>query len=171
MTSTTCLGKSTAATGRPTHCFDTPLAILEKQKATFFFFVTVPDGIFGGSICGRYRITAVAGSVGNDRQDAGPTKGKKPAGWNPALNAGLPHVTNPVYPTASQLEFLREGSGPLGVVPTGIVKLRAFDIARCSLMHVRRARSTFLHNGLFILLRKASERLFRSTKLCFGKNF
>ncbi len=37
---------------------------------------------------------------------------------------------------------LAEGSGPLGVAPTGIVELRAFDIARCSLMHVRRARST-----------------------------
>jgi hypothetical protein len=30
-----------------------------------------------------------------------PTKGRKPAGWNPALNAGLPHVGTPVYPTAS----------------------------------------------------------------------
>ncbi len=40
------------------------------------------------------------------------------------------------------LEFLAEGSGPLGVEPTYILRARAFDIARFSVMHDRRARST-----------------------------
>ncbi len=47
---------------------------------------------------------------------------------SPAQNAGLP-----------------EGSGPLGVAPTCIVRLGALDRLRCYVMHVRRARSTFLH--------------------------
>jgi hypothetical protein len=44
---------------------------------------------------------------------------------SPAQNAGLP-----------------EGSGPLGVAPTCIVKLGALDTLRCCVTHVRRARST-----------------------------
>jgi hypothetical protein len=44
---------------------------------------------------------------------------------SPAQNAGLP-----------------EGSGPLGVAPTCIVRLRAVDTLRCCIMHDRRARST-----------------------------
>jgi hypothetical protein len=40
------------------------------------------------------------------------------------------------------LEFLPEGSGPLGVEPTCILRPRAFDPARCLMMHDRRARST-----------------------------
>ncbi len=47
---------------------------------------------------------------------------------SPAQNAGLP-----------------EGSGPLGVAPTCIVSLGALDTLRFCVMHVRRARSTFLH--------------------------
>ncbi len=47
---------------------------------------------------------------------------------SPAQNAGLP-----------------EGSGPLGVAPTCIVRLGALNTLRCCVMHVRRARSTFLH--------------------------
>jgi hypothetical protein len=44
---------------------------------------------------------------------------------SPAQNAGLP-----------------EGSGPLGVAPTCIVRLGALDTLRCCVMHVCRARST-----------------------------
>jgi hypothetical protein len=44
--------------------------------------------------------------------------------------------------TVKILEFLPEGSGPLGVAPTCIVRLVAFDTPRCCVMHVRRARST-----------------------------
>jgi hypothetical protein len=47
--------------------------------------------------------------------------------------------------TVKILEFLPEGSGPLGVAPTCIVSLGALDILRFCVMHVRRARSTFLH--------------------------
>jgi hypothetical protein len=43
---------------------------------------------------------------------------------SPAQNAGLP-----------------ESSGPLGVVPTCIVRLRAVGTLRCYVMHARRARS------------------------------
>ena len=38
-----------------------------KEKGAFFFFGTVPDGLFGGSTCGRYRKTAVAGIAGDNR--------------------------------------------------------------------------------------------------------
>ena len=51
---------------------------------------------------------------------------------SPAQNTGLP-----------------EGSGPLDVAPTCIVSLGALDTLRFCVMHVRRERSTFLHNGLF----------------------
>ena len=55
---------------------------------------------------------------------------------SPAQNAGLP-----------------ERLGPLGVVPTCIVRLIAFNTLRCSDIHARRERSTFLHKkrvpGLF----------------------
>ncbi len=34
------------------------------------------------------------------------------AGWNSALNAGLPHVTNPVNPTASNVRVFGGGVGP-----------------------------------------------------------
>jgi hypothetical protein len=44
---------------------------------------------------------------------------------SPAQNAGLP-----------------EGSGPLGVAPTCIARLRAVGTLRCCVMHARRARST-----------------------------
>ncbi len=44
---------------------------------------------------------------------------------SPAQNAGLPG-----------------GSGPLGVAPTCIVRLRADDKHRCCVMRARRARST-----------------------------
>jgi hypothetical protein len=47
--------------------------------------------------------------------------------------------------TASQLEFLTEGPGPLGVAPIGIVKLEAIDTRPRCIMHASRARSTFLH--------------------------
>ena len=57
-------------------------------------------------------------------------------------NAGLPHVGNPVYPTASNIRVFAGGVGPLGVEPTCIVKLRAVDTPRCCIMHDRRARST-----------------------------
>jgi hypothetical protein len=45
-------------------------------------------------------------------------------------------------PPPAMLEFLADGSGPLGVAPTCIVRPRAFDPARCPMMHDRRARST-----------------------------
>ncbi len=41
--------------------------------------------------------------------------------------------------------FWKNGAGPLGVGPTCILRLRAFDTPRCPMMHDRRARSTFLH--------------------------
>ena len=49
--------------------------------------------------------------------------------------------------TVKILEFLPEGSGPLGVAPTCIVRLRAVDKLRCCVMHDRRARSTFIKSG------------------------
>jgi hypothetical protein len=47
---------------------------------------------------------------------------------SPAQNAGLP-----------------EGSGPLGVAATCIVRLGVLDTLPCCVMDIRRARSTFLH--------------------------
>jgi hypothetical protein len=41
----------------------------------------------------------------------------------------------------------RRGPGPLGVEPTCILRPRAFDIARCPVMHGRRARSTFFQEA------------------------
>ena len=43
------------------------------------------------------------------------------AGWNPALNAGLPHVTNPVYPTASHMKVFGGGAGESRVSRDGLV--------------------------------------------------
>jgi hypothetical protein len=42
-------------------------------------------------------------------------------------------------------QFVPEGSGPLGVEPTCILRLSALDIPGRSLMHDRRPRRTFLH--------------------------
>ena len=44
--------------------------------------------------------------------------------------------------------FWKRGAGPLGVGPTCILRLRAFDTHRCPMMHDRRARSTFLEKNV-----------------------
>ena len=56
--------------------------------------------------------------------------------------SACPTLQDSAHPITSILEFLPEGPGPLGVAPTCIVRLRALDTLRCSLMHDRRARST-----------------------------
>ncbi len=85
--------------------------------------------------------------LGNDRQDAGPTKDRNRHAGIPRGTRDCPHVGNAVYSTASnaspaQNAGLAEGSGPLGVVPTCILILRAVGTLRCPVMHNRRARST-----------------------------